>query len=137
MAVSTHRLILMFVMLNLIIGIAGTAYYSPRSRNTNVITEYTDLGGEWEDELTSEDAKWGTAKSTSNQFTETTVGNTFTIGKFIWNVFWMGINPFSIRPSMVDTDIEKIIAYILEWFRSLLMIVIALEAYFVFKNRKT
>lgn len=67
---------------------------------------------------------------------ESSIGNPFSTGKVIWEMFKKGINPISITTNDVNTTAEKWGIIILTMFRSLMYAIVVFEIIFIFKNKK-
>lgn len=132
---STQRLIMIIIGINIIIGLVGAIYNEPTVYSSNRFTEAIDYNEQFGKDLDSEDKYSGTTNRDYDS--ETTIGNSITTGSIIWDVFWTGLYPLSVHPSMFETQIEKIFANILIIFRALMWILIGVELYLFIKNKKT
>jgi hypothetical protein len=133
--ISTHRLILLFIGINLIIGIASAIYENPAIYNDNFLSVEQGLYEDFGADFVTEDSLNGI--QSENTLQETSVGNSLSWGKILFDVFVQGINPFSFMPGDFDTMAEQIAAQLLILFRALMSILIVIEAIMFFKNKKS
>lgn len=136
--ISTHRLLLILVAINMVIGFAMQIYYDPLSSNTDQVTVEQQLLEQYEQEMESQEGTWGSIKRTTSQLWENTIGNPIKWGWTILKIFWRGINPLSFTPDDFTHPMEQAMAQGIVLFRSLLMgVVVGLSAYMLYKNKAT
>lgn len=135
--ISTQRLLIIFFTMNILIGIVTHLYNNP-TQTTNGYAILTQEQTNIEQQVyTYGNPETEYAGIINKQYTqETTVGNTVTWSATIWDIFKKSFNPFSLTPSDFETDIEQAIAYVLVLLKSIFYILIALEVFMVFKNKK-
>ena len=135
--ISSQRLMLIIIALNMLIGFTGEIYHNPTGYSSTTATIEQALMEEYEQEFQSEEGLWGTVKATANKIYENTIGNVVSWGRIIFKVFIDGINPFSFTASDFSHPVEKQFANILVLFRSLMTAILILEGYMIFKNKKS
>lgn len=137
MALLTHRLLIIVVLINIMIGIGMEAYYSPSTFVSANINTEIDIMEENEQDFESDDSIWGSVKTTGNRLYENTIGSPIKWGWNILKVFTRAINPFSFTPGDFTDPVEKVMAWVIMLFRSLMTTIIIIEAYMFFKSGKT
>lgn len=135
--ISSQRLLMIIIGINLIIGITAEMYAHPTTwENVTQLNTEKDIASDVEQDFVSEEGIWGNVKSTASRLYEGTIGSTIKWGSGLIKIFARGINPFSFSSKDFDTQIEKTIADIIVYIRFLMTILIVFEIYQVFKNRK-
>lgn len=134
--ISTQRIILLFILMNLLVGIGGTIHNNPTAFNFNKINEEININEELVNEYTDENTKTGGIPSEDTSGEGKSIGNMFKMGLITWEVIIRAIWPFSVYPNY-PTVIENIIATLILYFRLLGSVLVGLELYLLFKNRKT
>lgn len=139
MAVSTQRLMLIILSINMLIGVVGEIYLNPTgyNSNNNPLGTEKQLQEQYQKDYYSETGIFGTLKASADRIYENTIGNVITWGKILINMFLKGINPFSFTPADFTDQIEKMFATVLVFARTLMVAFVMLEGYMLFKNRKT
>lgn len=132
--ISTQRLIMIVVLINLMTGIVGNIYIKPTTYDNNIIAGEEDYSQQYSENLLQEDKYSGIRNRGYDS--EQSIGNSITLGSNIWDIIIDGVNPLSVHPNMFESDIEKMFAIILSMFRLLLGIILIVEIYMIFKNRK-
>ena len=95
MGVSSQRLIIMVIMINLMIGAVSVIYHNPTSQDLSIFTTFTtDSDTIGNDALSDETRDSGNMNN--NVLTESTAGNPLKITKIMWNVFVNAIVPCAI-----------------------------------------
>lgn len=133
---STQRIIILCITLNLLLGIVTIIYDNPNSSITSNIDTEIEQGEERERDVESESGIFGVVKSTILRPVESSIGNPLKWGFNILSVFIKAINPFSFGASTFNTQQEQIIARVIMFFRTILVTIVAVEMYSYFKNRK-
>lgn len=136
MAISTQRLLLIVLLLNFTLGLVSAFDHNPDSFNINMLGNTNERLEEQEVNMYSEDGKYGSIKNQDNKL-EDSAGNSIGWGIALINIFLRGVNPLSIHPDQFEHQMEKAVAYFLIFLRTGLMMLLALEAYMLLKNRKT
>lgn len=136
--ISSQRLILMAVILNILIGLSVTISEAPTDYQTNQdeITAQTQQLEDFEVELKEETTETGGRPETGEQTEQKTTGNPVKLSSMIWKTAINGLNPFSITGKDVTTEIEKIATTALWIFRGLMAILMGFELYVVIFNKK-
>lgn len=132
----TQRLIMIIISINLIIGFVDSINDSPTTWNSNQIGTEIDLMEEQEAEFESEEGVWGSVKSSEDRIYENTIGSPIKWGWVLLKTFTRALNPFSFSPSDFETDSEKALAWVLTFFRCLMIMLVSIEGYMFFKNKK-
>lgn len=129
----SQRLIFIIILSNLIIGMAEGIYYSPDNYSTDYMDNEIDIGEETAQNFREDDLE--VAKD-PNQITEETAGDTNSWSIRLWSVMRRGIKPLPFTGVEFETDTELIIARSLQLYRALCYMLIALEIFFILKNKK-
>lgn len=147
--ITTQRLIIIYVMLNIVVGAAMTLHSGIQEATKEQDNGLTSVGKELAKErdklniqtgeIFFEEDPTATAKNTGLQV-EASIGNKLTWGQIIMDVAFKGINPFSLMiksPYQTESRIETDIRAILTLFRTLFALIIGIELYMLMKNGKT
>lgn len=133
--ISTQKLIILVIGLNLICGLASiftneTAQeYDTRLQNiSDIYEEEARLGS-------TNDSVRGHLGGENIQETGL-LSNPLVQGTTIWNILGSGINPFSINPADFNTNLEKTIAWGIGFIRTILNLILILEFYLIIRNKK-
>lgn len=138
MGISTQRLIIIVVLMNLLIGVVGEMYYEPDSFNTQKVEDEIGYLEQKEVEMESEEGLWGSVKSTASRIYESTIGDPIKWGGTIASIFIRGINPFyKAGIEYTNNEAETFTIYMIGFLRTLIYLVLIVEMYFVWKNKKT
>lgn len=133
---STQRLIMIFVLINILIGVGIGIYKNPTIYGDTTAQQEIDIMEDQQAEFEEEETEYGGIPTTDTSGEGKTIGNPIKMGAILWDIVLGGLNPLSIRPGMFQTTTEKIIATMLLMFRSLMAIIAGLELFLLFKNRK-
>lgn len=133
--ITTQRFLIIVVCINLLSGVFLTMYDNPTLYDENVLDSDIDYYEGANKEFKDGDL-YSSAKNTDIEV-ERSIGNQLTWGDIIVGILWNGLNPFAITPSQYNNPFEKMIAIILIIFRTLMGILIGIEAYMFYKNNKT
>lgn len=132
MGMSSQRILLIVVVLNLMIGLACSAYYQ-QTYSSNIYDESTEYSQERLDFMSDE---FGEEKPDSeNILAESGFGDQRGAGRVIWDLFKYGLKPIP-APSNPNNIFEVIITDAINYFRVGMGILLAIEIYFVFFNKK-
>lgn len=134
--ISSQRLFLLLIGLNLLVGMAAEVYHDPVSDNVDQVTVETQLMEQYETEFQSQEGIWGSVKATADRIWESTIGSPIRWGWTLLKLLVRGLNPFSFSASDFVNPVEQEIARYLIFFRSALMTIVILEGYLLFKNKK-
>lgn len=135
--ISSQRIITMIIGINLIIGMIMTGYNNPTEYNNEAVQNEISFIENSQNEYTDEDTGvWGTVKAGAGRLYENTIGNVIKWGYIILSVFIRGINPLSINAGMFENQVLKLIANMILFTRSIMVLVVIFEIYLVFKNKK-
>lgn len=135
--ISTQRLLIMVISLNLLMGTLAELFMEPTQFPTNQLTTEAQFAKDYENEFESDSGIWASIKSTTTNIWEGTIGNPIKWGYTILRIFVRSALPLPFNESMFETQQEKYIAEGFNWFIHILQIVLIIEAYMVFKNKKT
>lgn len=134
---SVQRFVIIMLVINLMIGIAGDIYYNPHILRSNQITTEQSIAENYEVDLKKEDGITGLIKARVTQFwDESPLATPFRVAVTVFKIFARGINPFSLTSTQFDNTMEKIMAWSLIWFRSTFWVLLALEIYMFRTNKK-
>lgn len=133
---NTQRLITLIIGLNLILGWTLSIYHNINYAQDEQLTTEQRLLENYESSTGSNDSIWGSIDN-ENLIGESSIGNPITMGWNILQILINGLNPFSVTPGMFNTPLEKRVAELIVFFRSLLMALAIIQAYILFKNRGT
>ena len=126
------KMLMIVLMVNLVIGFISSVSVS------NVIIE-EDLEGEVTVlegigvSVFNEDPYEGIG--TENLIQDISVGNPLSTGKIIWNTLIRGINPLSVKPWRMQTEVENVIAWVLVIIRGLMYVLLIAVIYSYYKNK--
>jgi hypothetical protein len=118
----------------MIVGILGGIWLNPQSYDSNYFSVEKSIYEDYGQQMKNDDL-YTSVKNTDIQ-QEPTIGNSLTWTKLVWDIFATGLNPFSFTPNDFNTPIEKIGAWMLMLFRSLMYILIIIEIIMLLKNKK-
>jgi hypothetical protein len=132
--ISTQKILLMFIILNLILGISMQLYSGNSSQD--MIEGYVTSNEAVGDYVGSSSyQKSGTDASSFSL--DSTFGNQKGNGEVIWTVLKGGFNPISITPGMFTDPLEKQIAWGVMILRVIFSAVLTLELFMLLFNKKT
>lgn len=136
MGISTQRLLVMIVAINLIISISYAIYETPRIVDYGVYGETISLGETSASQVESE---------TSNVFpdnlqVEGSYTNALRMGSVIFKIFIRGLAPFPfMTQGLASGQLQTLVtmlAWALQIFQSITYMIIIVEIYMIFKNKK-
>lgn len=136
--ITSQRLIIIFVLFNILTGIVATIYSNPTAGSTDktqIITEADNLQNTAGGSMTDNNLYGGI--SNTNLVGETSIGNPLGWGTILINVFAKGFNPIAILPNQTLTEIENIFIVLLGLMKAFINVILILEIYMIFKNKKT
>lgn len=133
---STQRLFILIMLINLLIGIVVTFQDNPRATTYVVLDNQGNVIEQYAYEI-SDPSKLYSGTGGDNQLNEVTIGNSISWGRTGISVLFNGIKPFPVKASDYNTDIEKVFVYALTAFRWFMYIIVIIEAIMFIKNRKT
>lgn len=133
MATSTQRLMLIILVLNLVIGLAG-AIYKQETYTDEILTPDEEIAQAMGENIINPANLGG---GFSNDIYGGSVGNPFQWGRGLWNIFWYGVTPFPFITAMFSTTTEAAIASGLLLFRLWSYVIIGLEFFLIMKNKKS
>lgn len=129
---KTGTMIIIILFLNIVIGVAISAHASQ--------TGYTEYGSttvsvseNYNTEFSSEEAN----VDPDNQQLAGSFGSDRTMGKSFFGIFIRGLSPMPVSPEIYSDEIEKMVAYGLILFRSILYILVGLKFFQLIKNKDT
>lgn len=133
--ITTQRLIIIVIVMNLVLGWASAIYTNPSSYVQGQMTEEQDYLVHYETTSDTNEFIFGGVQRTETQ-EEPTVIDSFRGGWVLIDIFINAINPLSINRTQFTREIEKIFADFLMLVRSLFILLMIFEAYLVYKNKK-
>ena len=131
--ISTQRLVVLFIMINVVVGIVDLTYYSPTAYQS---TPFDSIVSELDDFQEEQEKVWGGLLSGASQVVETTIINPLRLGYTLLRFFWKAFIPFSVYPRTDYSTFENVGVTILTLFRTLLSLIVGFEAYAFYKNKK-
>lgn len=134
--ISSQRIIFMFILINILIGIGIGIYKNPTAYDSSIIDEEIQIMEDQQVEFEEENTEWGGIPTTDTSGEGKTIGNPLKMGAIVWNMFLDAIAPWSIHPWMFNNTVEKIIAWLLMLFRAIGTSLLIFETILVFKNKK-
>lgn len=127
----------MFILVNVMVGIGMNTYNNPFDTNTNVILLEANYLESYQNTTSSEEAVWGSAQSDGNRQFETHIGNPLTWGWGVLKTFYRVLAPWSLWHLNFENAVTKLMVNILTLFRGLMMLLVGMEAYMFYINKKT
>ena len=129
--ISTQKLLLIGIFMNLLIGLIGTSQ-SNMEKIDELAHEYEGTGA------TITEADTPPRTSESSTLSKNMVGNEKTTGISIWEVLGKAANPFS---TMSSDDYEQysllwLLSMVLSWFRMAILIIMGYELWQIFFAKK-
>lgn len=134
--ISSQRLIMIFILINIVAGIGVSIYAQPNTYDETQTLEHITINEQYESEFKEDNTKYGGTSVEDDAGEGKTVGNVMKMGSMLWDITINSLNPFSVNRTMFTTSLERIIADILVLFRILGTILMSIELYLLFKNRK-
>ena len=133
MAVNSQNLLVMIIMINMMIHLNTSMYYSPTTIDQEYLDNEDTIFKEIADNIKDEEALPG---SNTNLAFENSYGNPISIGGEIFKAFGKGILPLPVTTSMVQTQTEKNMMNGLNIVKYILWLLGAFELYLILKNKK-
>lgn len=142
--ILSQRLILIFVFMNLIIGMLGAIYQNPTGSAGGIVFSTTTISNslnQYEEGASNvfSDENMNSGVNENSLLGNTIVGNVGTTFGFIWKVIKNAINPFSL-PSIGDTEItniEKMLGIFIGLGRLAFLILAGFELWMLIYAKKT
>lgn len=133
--ITSQRIVLISFMIGFIISISFQMYYQPRTYTGNSISDQEQQIIKMNTELKQEDSIIGSAKSiVRGQYEPTPLSNIIWSETIIKSLFFTAI---PIMPKIdYQSTMEQQMNIILSIFRAILAMIMWLEAWFIFKNKK-
>lgn len=136
--ISTFRLLILIIVLNVLITLLGTIYWDPTLVDYSIIDQSQSNLNVYENDINSDEFGTGSVKTTDLKISDTSYGNLFAWTKMLFSFVSKAFIPWSINASQFNGHIEKMIAWSIIFFRSLLYIIFAWDIVInVIKNKKT
>lgn len=130
---STQRLLIMLISINLIISMAIGITINPRNFSDSDVTDYSNRLDYNALNLIGEEES--TSAESLNE--EGTFGSAGSMGKNVFSLFIKGLDPLPFKNIAHEDDVIKIIIILLTLFRALIGIIIILEVIMLLKNSKS
>ena len=131
---DSHKLIVILFLMNMMIHLSADMYFSPETVDedylSNEDTIARELGQDFKDER-------ATPTSGTEQSFENTFGSGIGMGWNIAKAFFKGLVPWPVTVNTVQTSAEKMMVYGMNIFKGLFYMIVILEGYMIWKNRKT
>lgn len=132
---SATRFLILLIMLNFTIGIAGEAYNNGIDFSSTTIDNTVLQGEELYNRTTGERDK--DPSFDPNLDSESSWGNAFTIGIEVTRLLLRGLIPIPITEGMAEGNVEVRIIKLINFFRGIMTMLSVLMLIFIFKNRKS
>lgn len=136
--ISSQRLIMFVIMLNIMIGI-GLAINNNITSTTEPYTPLDDeilRGNGTLGRITADSTKYGNVKQSGDTVLDTTFGNQKGMGGIIWDIFIGAVNPFTGLTNVQNSNMEKTLIYGLITFRMIVNLLLFFELYLILFNKK-
>lgn len=134
--ISTQRLIIMFVLINLAVTIATFTYQEETTWNSTPFDNMLNQVQEFEEKAQEDESVIGGMLSAAAKVIEATVIDPIRFGWMILKFLYYAFVPFSINGDMASSTVEEVFIVILSVVRSVLAVLAGLEIYLIFKNKK-
>lgn len=134
--VSTQRIFILFVLINLAVGVADITYFNPTAYSTAPFSKLTDTGDRYSIEWDDENTMWKSTNPDAIPNEEATITNSQKTGFMITRFIATSFIPFSIMPQSDMSITEQVLATMIAIFRIFIGFLAGLEMYLLFKNRK-
>jgi len=132
MGVSTQRLLILVIGINLILSLSFAIYEAPRAVNYGIFGETIDLGENSASITEGESA----SVSPANLQEEGSFGSSLRMGRTIFNLFVRGLVSLPFDSTTYTDPLTKIFAIMLILFRVAFGVLLILELYLLYKNKK-
>lgn len=133
MGVSTQRLLIMVIAINLVLSLSYAVYEAPREIDYGLFGETIDLG-----ETSGLSVEGETASvAPDNLQEEGSFMNALRVGSIIFGLFIRGMVALPVNPAGLGSGLERLITYALLIFKSLMYMLIIIELYMLYKNKKS
>lgn len=133
MGISTQRLLIIVIAINLIMSLSYAIYEAPRVIDYGVFSESIDLGETSATNIESETSRI----APENLQEEGSYTNALRVGSIIFGLFIRGMVALPFSTDGLGTGLEVIVITALIIFKSLMYMLIILELYMLYKNKKT
>lgn len=140
MALSTQKLIINIILLNVIISAITMAYAATTFTDEDAVTtikkQADQIGRPIDDNaytMYNEDSSGGGAGTTEY---ETSWGNPYVLGGGVWGTLATGLIPFAAEITIMTNTAERIVMYTIMFIRILLNAVLGFELFLIIKNKK-
>lgn len=131
--ISTQRILVMILLMNMITGLSMDLYLNNSSNSYDRLDEIQELGNEQLEGFIQEENAPTTNAIIGQEFTW---GNALKMTGRIFVIFIRGIVPIPFQKNHFTTTIESIIASIIATVQMMMYMLVILELYLVFKNKK-
>jgi len=135
MGVNTQKLIITMLFISLLTAFVGRIDSDPTEFDSTLINTRTEQAEDFADDMEDDVGSTNPIEKVTN-FVDQTAGNTIRMGLFLLRVFADAMNPFSVLPGSYDTEFENMVAYGLMFLKSIMVTLMGIEIYMVYKNRK-
>lgn len=133
---STQRLIIVAVLLNLMVGLGIEIYndtgITSQQEMNNTITQLEEIEGI----AKSNDTEFGNVQGTGTTLAQENVGSALELGKIIWRILFKGLNPLDMTPWKYENNIESGIIWTMMLARGFVNLILIIELYMVLINKK-
>ena len=132
MGLSTQRLMILVLAINLMISVAYGIYENPTLFDESAVSGMVDVGNRLSTDISGE----STSIQPENLQVEGSFGNAIRMGTTLFKLFIRGMNPFPFNEDTYTDPLDIIIAWGLMIFRVFIYVLISIELYMILKNRK-
>lgn len=137
MAVNTQRLFVFIILVNLAVGWVQTIYQDPTSEDTSQITVESQLLTQYEQDMKDEESGYlSFLKKAGSAVWDSPVMAPLKGLYIIGEILVRGLLPFPFRVSDFTNPIETQMAYILNFFRGLIWLIMAIEGFMLWYAKK-
>lgn len=133
MGVSTQRLLMVVIAINLVLSLSYAIYETPRTIDYGLFGETIDLGGNTATSVEGE----GSSVAPESLQEEGSFTNALRMGSIIFTLFVRGMIALPFNTAGLGSGLEKMIVFGLLLFKSLMYMLLVIEIYMLFKNKKS
>lgn len=134
--INSHKLLILLIVLNFMLGLSTQFYQNADTFTSSTLTEVQAAQGDLQQFANETIASNKTSTYTEGQYDPSAV-NKVKLGRTVTKMFFIGLLPFPVQQTDANSLTEKLIISIIKYFQGLLWIIIGLEIYFIFINKKT
>lgn len=133
---STQRLLIMIMMINLIVAVATEITANPTLASTSHLENTIQQSNEYSISVT-EEADVDVMQRPDSPTSDPTPLNTWNVGGTFISILIKGLVPWPIWYTNHETIIEEVFAWSMGILQAIMYIIVTAEIYLVIKNRKS